>query len=122
MSIRYYCTADDNFDTLIKITDENIEEATRYVESLAASLGVTAIVSPTPYEVKMLALNYACARRALYLSGKSPRSAIDGDAYQAKYKMYVAEAAKWESRLTAELLSGTSATRRTLMSIPMFRS
>lgn len=106
-----YCTIDDCKDTLIKVEQNDVDEATAYVDALATSKGVNKIKDPTPYEVKQLAIAYALGRRALYLGGKQ-RNGMDGDPYLQKKKFYDAEVQRWEAKITAELLSGASSTRK----------
>lgn len=100
-----YCELVDISDTLLKKTmvQTDIDEATDYIDAIALNFGV-ALKSPAPYEVKQLAIAYACMRRALYLSGKPVQG--DVDAYELKRKAYERDVKSWESKLTVELLTG----------------
>lgn len=117
-----YCTKEDIKDTLLKVEQSDIDEAMDYIDNLARSMGVASIVSPAPYEVKQLAMAYACMRRALYFSGKPARGQSDGDSYAIKCRQYQKDVQLWEAKLTPELLSGRSKERRKFpVSIPVFR-
>lgn len=99
-------------DNLLRglLTDADVGESTRYVEGLAARLGVKAadIKTPVAYPVAQLGLFYAlmvCARNASTMSeGKTNDSGED--AYELKRKIYEREYQAWESRITAETFAG----------------
>ena len=106
-----YCTSNDIMDTLLKVQESDMKEAADYVDSLARSLGVSRIITPTPYEVKQLAISYACMIRAKYLAGKAPKGDSE-DAYERKRRTYAADVQYWEGKITAALLSGNARERR----------
>jgi hypothetical protein len=116
-----YCELVDVKDTLLKVQESDIAEATDYVDSLAKSLGAISIMSPTPYEVKQLAIAYACMVRAKYMVGKAPKGDSE-DTYERKRKTYMADVSYWENKITTELLTGRMQARRKFpISTPIFR-
>ncbi|MFC2577688.1 MAG: hypothetical protein ACFNQH_01360 [Veillonella parvula] len=87
-------------DALLRtyVTPDIVEESTKYVESVAQSMGIDKkdIASPTPYLVSRLALTYAymttAQRKALFTKGGATAGShnlvADNDSYALKYKMY----------------------------------
>jgi len=106
------------------ITQEDLDEAIAYVDSFARKLGVTKIVSPIPYEVKQLAISYACMTRAKFKTSgtdpeKIPYSGKESsltDSWGLKYKIYAAEVEKWKKEITPEVIQGG------VMEAPRFNS
>ena len=97
--IREYCDRTKLDDALLKsyITQDVIEEASMYIESLALSMGVMPgeIVDPTPYMISRLCVLYIYVtisqKRALFSKGKigsSHQQVPEDDSFALKYKMY----------------------------------
>lgn len=107
-----YFDLEDVRDELLRgrLTAFDADESTRYVDGLAARLGVRpdAIRSPTPYPVERLALFYAlmvCARNLSTLEHGHASEAGD-DPYELKRRLYDKEYREWEGRITARTLTG----------------
>lgn len=110
----------DHKDTAIKITDDDIQEADRYVRAVMARIGVNAIVGPIPYEVSRLAVAVAYRNRALLSAGRG----INGgdDIFMIKHKAYDAQVKYWEPMITPELLVGKEQKRTLSPCIPIVRA
>lgn len=115
-----YCELTDINDTLLKksMVQSDIDEGTAYVDAVVLGFGVT-LKFPAPYEIKQIAISYACMRRALYLSGKPVQS--DVDAYELKRKAYAKDVQEWESKLTVELLTGAKQQQKSYFNMTMKR-
>lgn len=116
-----YCQLEDINDTLLKktIVQEDIDESTKYIDAIALTFNLPDGIDNPPFEIKQLAIAYTCMRRALYLSGKPVNG--DADAYELKRKAYEKDVAKWESKLTLELLVGSKQSRRSYFNMTMKR-
>lgn len=87
-------------DALLRtyVTPNIADEANRYVESVAQSMGVKVeeIVTPTPYMISRLALTFAymtaAQRKAMFTKGGSVgnthNQVVDYDSFALKYKLY----------------------------------
>lgn len=106
-----FCTLNDIKDTYVKVQESDINEAAEYIDSLAKSKQVSRIISPVPYEVKQLAISYACMVRAKYMAGR-PTKDESQDVYERKRQTYAADVQYWEGKITAALLSGNAGERR----------
>lgn len=115
-----YCELADINDTLLKksMVQADIDEGTAYVDAVVKGFGVE-LKLPAPYEVKQLAIAYACMRRALYLSGKPIQG--DADAYELKRRAYEKEVKDWQGKLTIELLTGQKQHRKSYFNMTMKR-
>lgn len=117
-----YITLEAITDTLLKddMTQANIDYANSRIDSLARGLKVT-VATPVPFEVKQLAIAYACYNRAMEMVGKAAGG--DGaDTYEYKRRAYAAEIKDWENKLTPEIVSGSGgAAPITFGSIPLYR-
>ncbi|MDU2066631.1 MAG: hypothetical protein E6713_17570 [Sporomusaceae bacterium] len=98
-----YCELTDLRDELLKkdATQDDIDEATAYIDDLAESLGVapTRILSPPPYKVKKLAMAYALMTTASNKSRMNQKGVDGVDAWELKRKVFAAEV----DRLTSEI-------------------
>ena len=105
-------------DALLKtyVTPQIIEESSKYVESVALSLGVPAssIADPTPFMVSQLGLFWAYMtaawRKAQFSVGKS----ADSDSFALKYRLFKELLDELVSQLTPETFTnGVKARKRT---------
>lgn len=95
-------------DNLLKLTEDDRQEAGQYIDALVTRLGVKPeTVKTVPYELKQLAMAVACRIRARIMSGRG-NGIKEVDVYMAKYRIYDSEARHWESLITPELLKGRS--------------
>lgn len=100
-----YFDLSESRDTMIKITEEDLQESTRYVDALLQRQGISLSPGFIPHEVRRLAIAVAHRNRALLLSGRG-NGMSETDAYMAKYKAYDAEAKSWEILITPDLIMG----------------
>jgi hypothetical protein len=109
-----YFDTEDVRDLLLKdrVTDEDVNESTQYVDGLAVRLNVSPnkIRMPVAYPIKQLALFYAlmvCARnQSIMVEGRDMEAG--DDPYEKKRAIYEKEYQRWESRITAETFTGLS--------------
>lgn len=106
-------------DSTIKITEDDIQEATRYIDALLVRIGVSAIVGPVPHEVRSLAVAIAYRNRALFAAGRG----VSGgdDVFMIKYKAYSDQVRYWEPLITPELLKQETQKRSLSPNISMGR-
>lgn len=103
-------------DALLKtyVTPQIIEESSKYVESVALSLGVpaSAIAEPTPFMVSQLGLFWAYMtaawRKAQFSVGKS----ADSDSFALKYRLFKELLDDLLAQLTPETFTGGTAARK----------
>jgi hypothetical protein len=119
-----YFNAEAVRDLLLKdrITDEDIQESTDYVNGVAVRLNVSPdrIRVPVAYPIQQLALFYAlmvCARNQSIMVDGRDMEAGD-DPYEKKRAIYEKEYQRWEGRITAETFTGLSG-RDTGEAIPL---
>ena len=109
-------------DNLIKLTEDDRQEAGRYIDAMIVRLGVRPeAVTSVPYELKRLTIAVAYRHRALLMSGRG-NGIKEVDVYMAKYKAYDAEAKSWETRITPALLLGKSQAAAISPSFSIWRS
>ena len=127
---RVYFDVDDVDDELLKEylqQYDGIAKSTRYIEDLAAGLGVSPeeIIDPVPFKVAELAECYALMETAKKKSMMNGSGGEDGaDAYELKRRVYAAEVSRLEAQITADTLTGGQSVRRRTFpgSIPLYRS
>ena len=104
-------------DALLKtyVTEEIIEESSKYIESLALTFNIlpSEIANPTPYPISRLAQTFAymtaAQRKATFSVGKD----ANNDSFSLKYKLYKSLLDELEGKITADSFkSGNSAKRR----------
>ena len=104
-------------DALLKtyVTEEIIEESSKYIESLALTFNIlpSEIANPTPYPISRLAQTFAymtaAQRKATFSVGKD----ANNDSFSLKYKLYKSLLDELEGKITADSFKdGNSAKRR----------
>ena len=104
-------------DALLKtyVTEEIIEESSKYIESLALTFNIlpSDIANPTPYPISRLAQTFAymtaAQRKATFSVGKD----ANNDSFSLKYKLYKSLLDELEGKITADSFKdGNSAKRR----------
>ncbi|TCL74241.1 hypothetical protein EDC14_1004179 [Hydrogenispora ethanolica] len=124
-----YITLEQIEDSLLKsiMKQSDIDEANEQISYLAASKGIslTRIVTPVSVKLRRYAIAYACMIRAKSYFGQQPRQMqMDGggDAYERKYKAYLAEVEKLENELVVEDFIGFRSKPQSCISIPLARA
>ena len=114
---REYFNSRNLDDALLKtyVTEEIIEESSKYIESLALTFNVlpSEIANPTPYPISRLAQTFAymtaAQRKATFSVGKD----ANNDSFSLKYKLYKSLLDELEGKITADSFKdGNSAKRR----------
>jgi len=126
----YFLLSDVKDVILQPLIDQAIkEEVTSEIQSLARSKGVSPDYIPdiTPFEVKMVAIAYACYRVATYQAGSGSSNNFSGqdqgDIFEKKARMYYREYQDRASSLTKELLMGVAdEAQEYVVSMEIFRS
>ena len=104
-------------DALLKtyVTEEIIEESSKYIESSALTFNIlpSEIANPTPYPISRLAQTFAymtaAQRKATFSVGKD----ANNDSFSLKYKLYKSLLDELEGKITADSFKdGNSAKRR----------
>ena len=104
-------------DALLKtyVTEEIIEESSKYIESLALTFNIlpSEIANPTPYPISRLAQTFAymtaAQRKATFSVGKD----ANNDSFSLKYKLYKSLLDELEGKITADSFKdGNGAKRR----------
>jgi len=93
-----YITADDITDDILVVDQSDIDAANAYIASLQNKFGLTdkEIAVPLPYNIKRLAVVYACYTAALDAVGTDATETIGEnrqriDIYEQKRKAYYTE-------------------------------
>lgn len=123
-----YFNSDKLNDALLEtlVTQEIIDESSRYIENFALTLGVRVdqIKLPPNYMISRLAESYcymiAALRKAKFSTGKD----VDQDAFALKYTLYKSIVNTLEDQITAETFTGGSSAkkRRYPLSVKVYRS
>lgn len=117
MANREYFNRRNLDDALLKtyVTDEIVEESSKYIESLALTFNIfpSEIANPTPYPISRLAQTFAymtaAQRKATFSVGKD----ANNDSFSLKYKLYKSLLDELEGKITADSFKdGNSAKRR----------
>ena len=117
MANREYFNRINLDDALLKtyVTEEIIEESSKYIESLALTFNIlpSEIANPTPYPISRLAQTFAymtaAQRKATFSVGKD----ANNDSFSLKYKLYKSLLDELEGKITADSFKdGNSAKRR----------
>lgn len=93
-------------DSFLSVTERDIEQANLYVGSIARQKGVKEedIIIPIGFNVKRLAILFACYNNCLSSVGTDATTTFDGgnraDIYADKLKLYKDEIDKIEGKLT----------------------
>lgn len=99
-----YFQIDEYKDVTVKITQEDVTEADKYIDALLRRIGAKSVPVPVPYEVVRLAVAVAYRNRALLSSTRGINGAED--VYMLKYNVYDKQVRQFESLITLELLEG----------------
>ena len=126
----YFITSDVKDEIIRPLIDRDImTETEKEIESLARSMNVlpSNIIADTPYELKMLAMAYACSRAAFYNAGNSISNIMGSnpqdDVFTKKHKAYAEEYSRRVKSITPEILTGFATTGATrVSSIAIFRT
>ncbi len=119
-----YIAADEIRDSLIgpEVMPEDLEETDSYLDAIATRFD-EAVSTPLAWQVKKLAIAFCCAAVCIRLTGQGGRVSADGaDAWSNKLKIYRAEIERWESEVTAELISGDTTAVGSASEIQLFRA
>lgn len=117
MANREYFNRRNLDDALLKtyVTDEIVEESSKYIESLALTFNIlpSEIANPTSYPISRLAQTFAymtaAQRKATFSVGKD----ANNDSFSLKYKLYKSLLDELEGKITADSFKdGNSAKRR----------
>lgn len=108
-----YITADDITDNILIVDQSDIDAANAYIASLQNKFGLTDIevAVPPPYNIKRLAVVYACYTAALDAVGTDATETIGDnrqrvDIYEQKRKAYYTELTALSGIITASDFSG----------------
>lgn len=104
-------------DALLKtyVTEEIVEESSKYIESLALTFNIlpSEIANPTPYPISRLAQTFAYMTAAQRKSTFSVGKDANNDSFSLKYKLYKSLLDELEGKITADSFKdGNSAKRR----------
>lgn len=108
-----YITADDITDDILVVDQSDIDAANAYIASLQNKFGLTdkEIAVPLPYNIKRLAVVYACYTAALDAVGTDATETIGEnrqriDIYEQKRKAYYTELTALSGLVTASDFTG----------------
>lgn len=108
-----YITADDITDNILIVDQSDIDAANAYIASLQNKFGLTdtEVAVPQPYNIKRLAVVYACYTAALDAVGTDATETIGDnrqrvDIYEQKRKAYYTELTALSGIITASDFSG----------------
>lgn len=108
-----YITADDITDDILVVEQSDIDAANAYIASLQNKFGLTdkEVAVPLPYNIKRLAVVYACYTAALDAVGTDATETIGEnrqriDIYEQKRKAYYTELTALSGLVTASDFTG----------------
>lgn len=108
-----YITADDITDNILIVDQSDIDAANAYIASLQNKFGLTdtEVAVPLPYNIKRLAVVYACYTAALDAVGTDATETIGEnrqriDIYEQKRKAYYTELTALSGLVTASDFTG----------------
>lgn len=108
-----YITADDITDNILIVDQSDIDAANAYIASLQNKFGLTEkdVAVPLPYNIKRLAVVYACYTAALDAVGTDATETIGEnrqrvDIYEQKRKAYYTELTALSGLITASDFTG----------------
>lgn len=108
-----YITADDITDDILVVDQSDIDAANAYIASLQNKFGLTdkEVAVPLPYNIKRLAVVYACYTAALDAVGTDATETIGEnrqriDIYEQKRKAYYTELTALSGLVTASDFTG----------------
>ena len=116
-----FITLDNITDSILLVTQEDVDEANAYLESIAARYGVTTIQQPISHSVKRLGIAYACYMRAVASVGTDASVAFDGsrhdDVFVQKAELYGKEVKMLVAMINANDFTGAGGTSRATISL-----
>lgn len=108
-----YITTDDITDDILVVEQSDIDAANAYIASLQNKFGLTdgEVAVPLPYNIKRLAVVYACYTAALDAVGTDATETIGEnrqriDIYEQKRKAYYTELTALSGLVTASDFTG----------------
>lgn len=108
-----YITADDITDDILVVEQSDIDAANAYIASLQNKFGLTdkEVAVPLPYNIKRLAVVYACYTAAIDAVGTDATETIGEnrqriDIYEQKRKAYYTELTALSGLVTASDFTG----------------
>ncbi|WP_440445583.1 hypothetical protein [Phascolarctobacterium succinatutens] len=111
-----FITLDNITDSILLVTQEDVDEANAYLESIAARYGVTTIQQPISHSVKRLGIAYACYMRAVASVGTDASVTFDGsrhdDVFVQKAELYGKEVKMLAATINANDFTGTGCASR----------
>lgn len=103
-------------DSILLVTQEDVDEANAYLESIAARYGVTTIQQPISHSVKRLGIAYACYMRAVASVGTDASVTFDGsrhdDIFAQKAELYSKEIKLLSATINANDFNGAGGSSR----------
>lgn len=103
-------------DSILLVTQEDVDEANAYLESIAARYGVATIQQPISHSVKRLGIAYACYMRAMASVGTDATVTFDGsrgnDVFAQKAELYGKEVKALAATINANDFTGTGGSSR----------
>ena len=116
-----FITLDNITDSILLVTQEDVDEANAYLESIAARYGVTTIQQPISHSVKRLGIAYACYMRAVASVGTDASVTFDGsrhdDVFAQKAELYGKEVKMLAGMINANDFTGVGGTSRVTISL-----
>ena len=114
-----FITLDNITDSILLVTQEDVDEANAYLESIAARYGVAQMQEPISHNVKRLA--YACYMRAVASVGTDASVTFDGsrhdDVFAQKAELYGKEVKMLAGMINANDFTGAGGTSRATISL-----
>lgn len=116
-----FITLDNIGDRVLLVTQEDVDEANAYLESIAARYGVAQIQQPISHNVKRLGVAYACYVRAVASVGTDASVTFDGsrhdDVFAQKAELYGKEVKMLAAMINANDFTGVGGTSRATISL-----
>ena len=114
-------TLDNIADRVLLVTQEDVDEANAYLESIAARYGVAQMQEPISHNVKRLGVAYACYMRAVASVGTDASVTFDGsrhdDVFAQKAELYGKEVKMLAGMINANDFTGVGGTSRATISL-----
>ena len=118
-------TLDNIADRVLLVTQDDVDEANAYLESIAARYGVTQMQQPISHNVKRLGVAYACYMRAVASVGTDASVTFDGsrhdDVFAQKAELYGKEVKMLAALINANDFTGAGGTSRATINLTLSR-
>lgn len=116
-----FITLDNITDSILLVTQEDVDETNAYLESIAARYGVTTVQQPISHNVKRLGVAYACYMRAVASVGTDASVTFDGsrhdDVFAQKAELYGKEVKMLAGMINANDFTDAGGTSRATISL-----